>query len=156
LIVSKIIRLREKIAERRKTIKLEKANSRIDKIEKHKQYLLDTNSLPIRQYLMDNLLPTVTEGLIKVTDKINFLELNDDNLDTFYPEDHDPMQDLIEYLEEKGKVWMEGVTKEATIKMEERKVKEAARKAAKEHSEEWDSNDDSAMGSFSNAEKQQH
>ena len=74
-----------------------KLNSRLDKIEKHRQYLLDTNSLPIRQYLMDKILPFVTDGLIRVTDKINFLELNDDNLETYYPPGTDPMDELVSF-----------------------------------------------------------
>lgn len=134
--------LREKIAERRRTLMKEKVNSRLDKIEKHRQYLLDTNSLPIRQYLMDNILPHVTEALVRVTDKINFTELNDDNLDTYYPENCDPMDELIEFLEDRGRAWQEKITEEARKKMEERNAREEARKAAQQESE-WNSDEES-------------
>ena len=120
----------------------EKVNSRLDKIEKNRQYLLDTNSLPIRQYLMDNILPHVTEGLVRVTDKINFNELNDDNLETYYPENCDPMEELIEFLEEKGRAWQEEITEVARKKMEERKAREEAKKAVQQDSE-WNSDEES-------------
>ena len=43
-----------------------KAKSRLDKIKEQERELLDTRSQPIRQYLMDNVVPLLTEGLIKI------------------------------------------------------------------------------------------
>lgn len=92
---------------------------------------------------MDKILPLVTEGLIRVTDKINFTELGEDNLDTFYPEGKDPVEELCEFLEEHGQKWQKEITEQAEVKMAERKAREEARKAKKDQSSEWDSNDDS-------------
>ena len=39
-------------------------NRRIDRIEEKKTLLLDTKSLPIRQYLLDNIMADITKGLI--------------------------------------------------------------------------------------------
>jgi len=43
-----------------------KAKTRLDKIKEQERELLDTRSQPIRQYLMDNVVPLLTEGLIKI------------------------------------------------------------------------------------------
>lgn len=43
-----------------------KAKSRLDKIKEQERELLDTRSQPIRQYLMDNVVPLLTEGLIEI------------------------------------------------------------------------------------------
>lgn len=43
-----------------------KAKSRLDKIKEHERELLDLRSQPIRQYLMDKVVPLLTEGLIKI------------------------------------------------------------------------------------------
>ena len=41
-------------------------NTRLEKIKEQERELLDTRSQPIRQYLMDNVVPILTEGLIDV------------------------------------------------------------------------------------------
>ena len=51
-------------------------------IKEQERDLLDTKSQPIRQYLMDNLVPILTDGLIEVCRK--------------FPED--PVDFLAEYL----------------------------------------------------------
>jgi adenylate kinase len=43
-----------------------KAKSRLDKIKDQERELLDARSQPIRQYLMDKVVPLLTEGLIKI------------------------------------------------------------------------------------------
>lgn len=43
-----------------------KAKSRLDKIKEQERELLDTRSQPIRQYLMDMVVPLLTEGLIQI------------------------------------------------------------------------------------------
>ena len=43
-----------------------KAKTRLDKIKEQERELLDTRSQPIRQYLMDNVVPLLTEGLIEI------------------------------------------------------------------------------------------
>ena len=43
-----------------------KAKSRLDKIKEQERELLDTRSQPIRQYLMDKVVPLLTEGLIQI------------------------------------------------------------------------------------------
>lgn len=40
--------------------------SKLEKIKEQERDLLDTRSQPIRQYLMDNVVPHLTEGLIEV------------------------------------------------------------------------------------------
>ncbi len=57
-------------------------DSRLDKIKEQERDLLDTRSQPIRQYLMDNVVPILTEGLIDVCKEL--------------PED--PVDYLAEYL----------------------------------------------------------
>jgi adenylate kinase len=55
---------------------------RLDQIKEQERDLLDTKSQPIRQYLMDNLVPILTEGLIEVCKKTP----------------NDPVDHLAEYL----------------------------------------------------------
>ena len=43
-----------------------KAKSRLEKIKEQERDLLDARSQPIRQYLMDKVVPLLTEGLIKI------------------------------------------------------------------------------------------
>jgi adenylate kinase len=43
-----------------------KAKTRLERIKEQERELLDTRSQPIRQYLMDNVVPLLTEGLIKI------------------------------------------------------------------------------------------
>ena len=43
-----------------------KAKSRLEKIKEQERELLDARSQPIRQYLMDKVVPLLTEGLIKI------------------------------------------------------------------------------------------
>lgn len=57
-------------------------NSRLERIKEQERELLDTRSQPIRQYLMDNVVPILTEGLIDVCKEL--------------PED--PVDYLSEYL----------------------------------------------------------
>jgi len=80
---SKLLNLREEDLE--KEIRKEKegyTKSRLERIKEQERDLLDTRSQPIRQYLMDNVVPILTEGLIDVCKKL--------------PED--PVDYLAEYL----------------------------------------------------------
>ena len=45
-------------------------NAKIEKIKQQERDLLDTRSQPIRQYLMDNVVPHLTEGLIELCKKV--------------------------------------------------------------------------------------
>ena len=66
---------------------------RLDIIKEQERELLDTKSQPIRQYLMDNLVPILTDGLIEVCrrtpdDPVDFLAeyLFKRSLDVPYPD----------------------------------------------------------------------
>jgi hypothetical protein len=97
---------------------------------------LDTRSLPIRQYLIDKVLPTITEGLILYTDKVDFSKISDDQNDkTEIGED--PLDFLIAHLEKKGNEIEEKIA-------EFKRLQEEARlKALKknDHSQTGDSDD---------------
>lgn len=56
--------------------------TRLEQIKEQERDLLDTRSQPIRQYLMDNVVPILTDGLIEVCKNV--------------PED--PVDYLAEYL----------------------------------------------------------
>jgi len=45
-------------------------NAKMEKIKQQERDLLDTRSQPIRQYLMDNVVPHLTEGLIELCKKV--------------------------------------------------------------------------------------
>ena len=49
-----------------------RTNTRLQKIEEKKHFLLDTKSLPIRQYLLDKIIPTLTKGIMELTDQVDF------------------------------------------------------------------------------------
>jgi adenylate kinase len=64
--------------------------AKLEKVKEQERKLLDTRSQPIRQYLMDNVVPHLTEGLIEVCKKVpedsidhlaNFLLERADQLD---------------------------------------------------------------------------
>jgi adenylate kinase len=59
---------KEDDAKQKEELKAEevKAKSRLDKIKEQERELLDARSQPIRQYLMDKVVPLLTEGLIKI------------------------------------------------------------------------------------------
>ncbi len=66
------------------------ARAKLEKVKEQERKLLDTRSQPIRQYLMDNVVPHLTEGLIEVCKKVpddsidylaNFLLERADQLD---------------------------------------------------------------------------
>ena len=66
---------------------------RLDQIKEQERDILDTKSQPIRQYLMDNLVPILTDGLIEVCkripeDPVDFLSeyLFKRSLDVPYPD----------------------------------------------------------------------
>jgi adenylate kinase len=66
---------------------------RLDQIKEYERDLLDTKSQPIRQYLADNLVPILSEGLIEVCrrmpeDPVDFLAefLFKRSLDVPYPD----------------------------------------------------------------------
>jgi len=82
-----------------KTTLKQKANQRLDKIKEKKAQLLDTRSLPIRQYLLDKVLPTLTEGLINFTSDLEYGKMKEgEDLDV----DQDVIDYIIQFLEEKG------------------------------------------------------
>lgn len=78
-----------KLAKERK-IKDDANAAKLDKIRQQERDLLDQRSQPIRQYLMDNVVPHLTEGLIELCKKLpedaidhlaNFLLERADQLD---------------------------------------------------------------------------
>jgi len=59
--------------------------------------------LPIRQYLLEKIIPTLTTGIMEMTDKIDFEHLSDEDLCTksdFFPEDY--LEHLIAVFQQKG------------------------------------------------------
>jgi len=73
---------------------MKQSNKRVERIYEKKQYLLDTRSMPIRQYLLDKILPSLTEGLIQFTDKIDFTKVDAADLDNKLI-DEDPLDFLV-------------------------------------------------------------
>ena len=58
------------LIEEEKAVKNRQLNAKIEKIKQQERDLLDTRSQPIRQYLMDNVVPHLTEGLIELCKKV--------------------------------------------------------------------------------------
>ena len=68
-------------------------NAKMEKIKQQERDLLDTRSQPIRQYLMDNVVPHLTEGLIELCKKVP--EDSIDYLANFLLERADLLDDLL-------------------------------------------------------------
>ena len=66
------------------------------------------------------MLPSITEGLIAFTDKVDFSKITDDNMDTPALEE-DPLNFLINHLEMKGKEVADKIAEARRIKEEIRK-----------------------------------
>jgi hypothetical protein len=88
-----------------------RANARLAKIDEKKHFLLDTKSLPIRQYLLDKIIPTLTRGIMELTDKIDFEKVTEEDILTGKATnvfgDVDPIDHLIKYFEGKGNEFRE-------------------------------------------------
>ena len=55
-------------------------NNRLSKIEEKRHFLLDTRSLPIRQYLLDKIIPTLTRGIMMMTDSLDFEKITEEEV----------------------------------------------------------------------------
>jgi len=51
-------------------VKEEQEQAKLERVRQQERDLLDQRSQPIRQYLMDNVVPHLTEGLIDVCKKV--------------------------------------------------------------------------------------
>lgn len=112
-----------------------RVNNRIAKIEEKKHFLLDTKSLPIRQYLLDKIIPTLTKGIMELTDKLDFEKFTDEdilagNLDLIFG-DLDPLDHLISYFDEKGQEMRDELLSAQRKREQEREQEEEARKEGK-------------------------
>lgn len=78
-------------------------NARLNKIDEKKHFLLDTKSLPVRQYLLDKIIPTLTSGIMNLTDKLDFEKISDEEIlkgTNFFETDF--LDHLIRVFERKG------------------------------------------------------